>query len=480
MEFKFKATPMPRRPLTTSKIMLRLFIGLMVVYAYGLFQAYRYGINYLINGILLLVVAEIVSYACEAVYALMIKDKIMNIFKTSFPYITPLILVLTVPVNTSLYVVGISTLLAVVFGKLVFGGFGQNIFNPAAVGRAIIATSFAGVVALDAISSPTVTTVVANSSWITDSGSFYYMLKDFGGLGAVLTGNYFGALGETNTLLILVVGILLSVFDVIDYRIPLTYLGVMFLGATAIALISGLGIDYPLTFISTGGAAFAAVFMLTDPVTNPQTRPGKIVFSALAALFTIAIRFLGNLPEGVVFSILLVNMLSPTINRIFANKQVDSIKKNIIITFGTILVSILILVIVGVSVEKGTYKEHTFKAFDPNAETGLAADDYSGCKANVTDLDGGKYHVTVHGFHALEDGGPDNEFDITVKDGKVVSIECTVFSDTKGIGDAAISEDALSSYVGVSLSDEVDTMSGCTYTSRSVVAAIQAALKEAK
>lgn len=480
MEFIFKATPMPRRPLSTSKIMLRLCIGLMIVYAYGLYQSYTYGVEYLINGILLLVVAEVVSYACEAVYALMVKQNVLNIFKTSFPYITPLILVLTVPVNTSLYVMGISTLLAVVFGKLVFGGFGQNIFNPAAVGRAIIATSFTGVVALDAISSPTVTTVFANSSWISDSSSFYYMIKDFGGLGSVITGNYFGALGETNTLLILVVGILLAIFDVIDYRIPLTYLGVMFLGATGIALISGLGIDYPIAFISTGGAAFAAVFMLTDPVTNPQTRPGKIVFSALAALFTIAIRFLGNLPEGVVFSILLVNMLSPTINRIFANKQVDSIKKNIIITFATILVSILILIVIGISVDKGKYVENTFKRFDPNAETGLAAEDYSSCAAKVTDLGDGKYHVEVRGYHAVDSGGPNNEFEIVVKDGKVVSVECTTFSDTKGIGDAAISEDELARFEGVSLSDEVDTTSGCTFTSRSVIAAIQAALKEAK
>lgn len=480
MEFIYKTTPMPRRPLTTSKIMLRLLAGLLVVYAYALYQAYTFGSEYLINGILLLVVAELVSYACEAVYALMTKQNILEIFKTSFPYITPLILVLTVPVNTSLYVIGIGTFLAVIFGKLVFGGFGQNIFNPAAVGRAIIATSFAGVVALDAITSPTLTTTLANAGWVTDSGSFYYMLKDFGGLGSVLTGDYFAAMGETNTLLILVVGVLLSIFDVIDFRIPLTYLGVMFLGATVIALVSGLGIDYPITFISTGGAAFGAVFMLTDPVTNPQTRPGKIVFSALAALFTIAIRFLGNLPEGVIFSILLVNMISPAINRIFANKQVDSIKRNIIITFATIIVSILILVIIGTSVEKGTYTENTFKKFDPNAETGLAADDYSSCKAKVTDLGDGKYHVTVRGFHAIEDGGPDNEFDIVVKDGKVVSVECTVFSDTKGIGDAAISEDALSELVGVDLSSEVDTMSGCTYTSRSVVAAIQAALKEAR
>ena len=479
MEYIFKTTPMPRRPLNTSKIMLRLFASLMIVYLYGLFQSYKYGTAYLLNGILLLVVAEAVSYACEAVYALMIKEKILDVFKKSFPYITPLILVLTVPVNTSLYVIGAGTLLAVVFGKLVFGGFGQNIFNPAAVGRAIIATSFAGVVALDAISSPTVTTVVANASWITDSGSFYYMLKDFGGLGTVLTGNYFGALGETNTILILVVGILLSVFDVIDYRIPLTYLGVMFVGATIIALISGLGIDYPITFISTGGAAFGAVFMLTDPVTNPQTRPGKIVFSALAALFTIAIRFLGNLPEGVIFSILLVNMISPAINKIFSNKQVDSIKRNIIITFATILVSILVLVVIGVSVEKGTYKENTFKQFDPNA-VGLAGDDYSDCGAVVEDLGDGKYHVKAHGYTALEHGGADNEYDIVIKDGKVESIECSKFSDTEGIGDAAISESALEELQGVSLSDKVDTVSGATFTSRSVNAAIQAALKEAK
>lgn len=475
MEYKFKATPMPRRPLTTSKIMLRLLAGLFVVYLYGLYQASRWGMNYVVNGILLLLVAEAVSFGCEAVYALMMKKKLPEFFLESFPAVTPLILVLTVPVNTSLYVIGVATLLGVVFGKLVFGGFGQNVFNPAAVGRAIIGTTFSGVVALDAITSPTVTTTLANAGWITDSTSMYYMLKDFGGLGSIVGGNYFGAMGETCTVLILIIGILYSVFDVIDYRIPLTYLGVMFAGAALAGFSKGLGLDYAIAFISTGGAAFGAVFMLTDPVTNPQTRPGKITFAALAALFTIAIRFLGRLPEGVVFSILLVNMLSPTIDKVFNNKQIDSIKRNAAVAFGTVLVAVLALFAIGATAEKGSYVSGTYRP-----DSSLNSANFSICEPKVTDLGGGKYHVVVHGYHYFNDGGPDNEFDIMVKDGKVVSVECVKFSDTKGIGDAAISEEALAELTGLSLKDKVDTMAGCTNTSRSLLAAIQAALKEAK
>ena len=130
----------------------------------------------------------------------------------------------------------------------------------------------------------------------------------------------------------------------------------MFVGSAIVGFTHGLGIDYAIAFISTGGAAFGAVFMLTDPVTNPQTRPGKIVFAAIAALLTVLIRFLGNLPEGVVFSILLVNILAPAIDIIFSSKQVVTYKRNLGIVFGTIAAVILIIACVGIFVEPKPYK----------------------------------------------------------------------------------------------------------------------------
>lgn len=487
MEFKFKSTPMPRRSLSTKKIMLRLLIGLLAVYAFGLYNSYRIGgTDYLVNAILLMVVAIACSFAAEIVYALMIKEPIKEIISTSFPLITPVILVLTVTPNTSLYAIAIATLIAVVFGKLVFGGFGQNIFNPAAVGRAVIIQSFAGVVALDAVSGATITSQFAKLNWICDPNSFLAFVESCGGLSNIVLGLYEGAIGETSTLLILAVAIFYAIYDVIDWRIPATYLGIMFGAATIAGLVNGLGIDYALVFVSTGGAAFAGVFMLTDPVTNPQTRPGKIVFAALAALFTVAIRLLANLPEGVVFSILLVNILSPAIDKLFSTKQIDSIKRNIAITFGTIAIALVCGILIIANVTPGKYEDsqagastsEEAGASESAAIAGMLADaDYTTYEAVVTS-DGNNYHVSVHGFHALENG-PDNEFDIEIENDAIKSIKCTVFSDTEGVGSPAVEEGALAKYVGTTLNDEVDVMAGCSYTSNSINAAIQAALKEA-
>lgn len=356
MEFKYKTTPMHRRPLDTSKIMIRLLIGLMVVYVYGLYNASKWGSAYLINGILLLVVSLVVGTITEVLFALACKKDLKEYLRTSFYYITCVILVLTVPANASLYVMGVATFIALFFGKLVFGGFGQNVFNPAAVGRAVIGTSFAGKVALDAVTSPTVTAALANMNWIGNTDNYLALLNNYGGLSNILVGNYFGAIGETCTLLIIAVGIVLAIVDVIDWRIPVTYLGVMFVGTAIVGLVNGLGLAYPIAFISTGGAAFGAVFMLTDPVTDPQSRPAKIIFATVAAILTVLIRFLGNLPEGVVFSILLANMLSPTIDAIFSDKQIVAYRRNVIIVVSTVLAAILVVFLVGNSVEPGTYK----------------------------------------------------------------------------------------------------------------------------
>jgi len=360
MEYKFKTTPMPRRSLTTSKIMLGLLVALLVVYVFGAYNAYLIGgTAYLVNTLLLLVVAVACSFACEIVFALMIKQPIKKIISTSFPIITPLILVLTVTPNTSLYAMAISTIIAVVFGKLVFGGFGQNIFNPAAVGRIVILQSFAGRVALDAVASATITTQLASMNWILEPSSLTEFVAANGGISNILLGFYEGAIGETCTILLLIICVVLGVLKIIDWRIPATYIGILFGAALIGGAISGLGIEYALTFVSTGGAVFAGVFMLTDPVTNPQTRAGRIVFSALAALFTITIRVYANLPEGVAFSILLVNILSPAIDKLFSAKQVDAIKRNAIIVFTTILVTIVCGVAILKSVEPGVYEKDT-------------------------------------------------------------------------------------------------------------------------
>ena len=355
MEYKYKATPMARRPLNTGHIMLCFLAGLLIVYVYGLYNAYLISVGCFINAILLLAVSLVVGTITEMVFAIATKQNPLTFPRKSFHAITCLVLVLTVPPYTSLYAIAIATFVALFFGKLVFGGFGQNIFNPAGVGRAVIATSFAGKVTADAITSPTIATAFAGMNWVGDAKNYLTLLYNYNGLGSILLGRGTGAIGES-FIIVIIVGILLSLIDVIDWRIPVTYIGIIFIGSWIIGISHGLGIDYALAFTASGGVAFGGVFMLTDPVTNPQTRPGKIVFSAIAALLTVLIRFLGNLPEGVIFSILLVNILSPAIDIIFSSKQVVAYKRNLGIVFGTVAAVLLIVICIGIFTKPKDYK----------------------------------------------------------------------------------------------------------------------------
>ena len=328
MQFKYKTAPHYRQALTTQRIMRDLVIGLLVVYAFALYRAATLGTEYLINAIVLMLSSVMTAILTEVVWAKVTKKKVVPYLKSSFGVVTAIIITLMVPVNTGVYALSVSTFVAIFFGKLVFGGFGQNIFNPAGVGRAIVFTSFANAVNADLVTSATPTSTIASSGWMMSGEGFATFLSDFGGLSNMLIGNYNGAMGETSALVILIVGAILAYREVLDWRVPATYLGVIFIGAYLVGLLNGLGLEYALFHVLTGGAVFGAVFMLTDPVTNPNTRAGRIVFAACAGFITMVIRLCGNLPEGVLFSILMCNILTPVIDKFFDGKQVDKEKRN--------------------------------------------------------------------------------------------------------------------------------------------------------
>jgi len=341
MKFKFSTSPNYRKSRSINDIMRELFIALFVVYLFGLFRSFTLGLEYGVHTILLLIVALTSSVLVEYIYYRIMKEKIklsyLNFVKTSFPFITPIIIVLMVEVDSSLYSVGIATVLAVTFSKMLFGGFGQNIFNPAAVGRAIL-IGMVGSEVPDLITSATVTTKMSSYKFMLGGDALNNFLGQFGGLSNLFIGNYQGALGETSFILLIIVGIVLSIREVIDYRVPLFYLGTILVGASIISLFNGYGVSYPLFQVATGGACFGAIFMLTDPVTNPTTISGRIVFAILAAIITLLIRIGANLPEGVLFSILIMNMFVPMIDEFFEGNNLNIIKK----TYKAIIISLFI------------------------------------------------------------------------------------------------------------------------------------------
>ena len=152
MKFVFNASPNLRQKQSTKQIMLELMIGLLVVFAFSLFYYHQvYGMKYAMQAVKLLVVSLVVALVTETAWAFFMKKGakfdfayIKKFLSGSFGWITAIILTLMCPISISPYALGVATFFAIFFAKLVFGGFGNNIFNPAAVGRAVIFATFVG------------------------------------------------------------------------------------------------------------------------------------------------------------------------------------------------------------------------------------------------------------------------------------------------------------------------------------------------
>ncbi|WP_305204075.1 RnfABCDGE type electron transport complex subunit D [Dubosiella newyorkensis] len=342
MKFNFHVSPNLKGKQTTQQIMRDLTIGLLVIFLCAcIYYGMNYGMRYVLQLFLLLACSLLTTLVCEAIYAKILKIDIKTFLKNSFGWVTAIILTMMCPISITPFALIIATIFAIVIGRLLFGGFGQNIFNPAAVGRAVIFAAFAGATT-DLVTSATPTaTIASNYHWLPATPEvFDSFLSEYGGFWNLFLGNYPGAIGETFTLAILVVGIFLIVRHVIDWRVPVMYLGTIIVMTAIIALVSGIesynGIPallwYPALHLVTGGIVFGAVFMLTDPVTNPTSAAGRVFFAMGAAILTVLLRMKANLPEGCLYSILLMNMFTPMIESAMDGNQLK-IAKKVWITF---------------------------------------------------------------------------------------------------------------------------------------------------
>lgn len=325
MNFIANTAPNYRTKRTTTKIMLILMAGLFLLWVASiLFNFLQINATQGLNAILVVFVAQIAT-AVTDIGILSIRyrkkigsyaDYIYNGWLKNYSYVTAMILALCLPTWTPLYVVAVGAIFATAIGKYVFGGFGHNIFNPAAIGRIFIALTFGGTLippnGITATAGQTITTVFANSGpkWgLADLSVTGLSLSD------AWLGLYPGAIGETFTLLILAIGVALAVLKVINWRTPAFYLGTVVVTAFFIAVFTQQNIlNYILVHLSLGGLMFGAVFMLTDPVTGPTSPYGKALAGVIAGLLTMLIRIQGSYPEGVVFAIVLTNMVSPMID----------------------------------------------------------------------------------------------------------------------------------------------------------------------
>ena len=229
--------------------------------------------------------------------------------------VTGLILAMNLPVDLPLWQAAFGTLVAIVVVKQLFGGLGYNFANPAITARVIMLIAFAGTMTTFAPTNFGVDAVsVATPLAAMKSGTVDASILD------LFLGNVAGSMGETSALALLLGFAYLLIRRVISWHTPVAFIGTVFV----LALVKG-GFEFGLAQILAGGVFLGAIFMATDYVTTPQTPWGRVIFGIGCGLITCLIRFFGNYPEGVSFSILLMNILTPYISNWTAKKALGGV-----------------------------------------------------------------------------------------------------------------------------------------------------------
>ncbi|MBD3426890.1 MAG: RnfABCDGE type electron transport complex subunit D [Candidatus Omnitrophica bacterium] len=223
--------------------------------------------------------------------------------------VTGILLALVLSPAIPLWMAFLGGVFAIALGKEVFGGLGHNIFNPALLARAFLMAAFP--VALTTWSRPITLDAVTTATPL-GLAKFDGVMTPYADL---FLGNIGGCIGETSSLAILLGLAYLLHKKVIDYRIPASYLLTVFVFAGVLHLVDADKFMPPLFHLLAGGLMIGAVFMATDPVTSPITARGRWIFGIGCGLITMIIRIWGGLPEGVMYSILLMNACTPIINK---------------------------------------------------------------------------------------------------------------------------------------------------------------------
>ncbi len=345
----------------SSKIMTRVLIALIPIVCYAIFKntilVYFFTSQSFFSSLhplFMIITGVCVSLVSEVLWFKFVLKKSFNNSiketKKSFSIIPGLLLSLVLPTNVPLWVVAFGAFCGTIVGKMLYGGFGQNVFNPALIGYLFISVSYNSLLGsplnayeLDALAGATPLTNLTSLGYY---GVYDSVVGSYGSLLNFFTGTIPGAIGEVSKLLILVGFLYLAITKTIKWRIPITYILTVFILTAIIGYGIGLGLWYPLFHVLSGGLLFGAVFMATDPVTSPVTQIGQVLHGISLGILTVAIRFLTPYPEGVMTSILFMNMLVPLFDKIGVKLKYAFKKIYIPIIIYLILVVVLVLTII--------------------------------------------------------------------------------------------------------------------------------------
>lgn len=313
------AAPHIRERVATPRIMGAVFAALVPAAACGI---YFFGPWAAINVIVGVASAVIWEYLIQKIWKLEIT------ISDGSAALTGLFVALVMPPAVEPWVTALACLMAIGPGKVVFGGLGFNIFNPALIGRTFAALAWPSVVGagyvapggieawkrgFDVVATATPLTLLKTGEIGATTLSKYY--------GPLFFGNIGGSLGETSVVALLIGALLLLFAGVITLRIPLFYI------LTTVGLAMAFNQD-PIFHLLSGGLILGAFFMATDYVTSPIKPTAQIVYAVGLGVFTFLIRMFGSYPEGVAFSILLMNCFVPLIERFGKPKRFGEVRNH--------------------------------------------------------------------------------------------------------------------------------------------------------
>jgi len=320
--FTVSASPHVKDPLDTSKVMGIVCLSLLPT---AIASVYLFGLNSLFVIVSSVIACELTELGCNLLF-----KKPLTIMDGSAA-VTGMLLAFVLPPTTPYWMVIIGGVLAIFVVKQLFGGLGYNIFNPALTARAILLASWPAAMttwvkpvksffAVDTVTSASVLGVLKEaqrsggvSEAVTSVSEGVYSYLD------LFLGTVPGSLGETCKITLLIGAAILLNAKIIDWRIPCTYIG------TVAVLSPFFGRD-ALAAVLSGGLILGAFFMATDWVTTPTTKGGKLLFGVCCGILTSLIRSWGGFPEGVCYSILFMNSLTPMIDK-YVQPRVFGVKR---------------------------------------------------------------------------------------------------------------------------------------------------------
>ena len=297
MKLTVTSSPHIRGDFRTSRLMLDVVIALIPSLIVG---TYVLGLR----ALLVTLVSIAAAVATEALYCVVTKSRCTVIDCSAI--VTGLLFAMTLPVHIPLWVAVAGSAFAILAAKLLWGGLGQNIFNPALLSRALIMLLF-----------PAALTDYSSVDVVSSATPLHHMVMPALPEQCILDmflGNCPGSIGELSALALIAGGIYLLCRNVISRRIPLGYIGSVAI-LTLVFHKTDDAVSWMLYQLFSGGLMLGAIFMATDFVTSPVTKPGQWIFGVGCGVLTVIFRYYGLFPEGVTYAILLMNLFVWVIDR---------------------------------------------------------------------------------------------------------------------------------------------------------------------